>query len=181
MAWGISRKLQARQGMPFSPHIQSGILQSRAMQLLLSHPFGSSWASSRAPGQYNEYHFNLYRVSGTIISFAILKQSSALLPIHIPCHFPFSHASTISDFTTRDKKTEGTWGMWTILFQFSHTHTFPFLMWKAAWCQPLTWVPFLPAGHPEDCFYLRVVGVEGNQSKLSVFSASFMGCPQLLI
>lgn len=69
MAWGISRKLQARQGMPFSPHIQSGILQSRAMQLLLSHPFGSSWASSRAPGQYNEYHFNLYRVSGTIYLF----------------------------------------------------------------------------------------------------------------
>lgn len=46
---------------------------------------------------------------------------------------------------------------------------------------PFTWVPFLPAGHPEDCFYLRVVGEEGNQSKLSVFSASFMGCPQLFI
>lgn len=42
----------------------------------------------------------------------------------------------------------------------THTHTFP--MWKPAWCQPFTQVPFIPAGHPEDC----LGGVEeGKETK----------------
>lgn len=178
MAWGISRKLQAHAFVRGCLCLYTFSLQySRAEQYsyFCLTPLEATELPAGCQGSVMSTTLTSEnRVSGTIYL-------SCYPEVELGCpHFPFSHASTISVFTTSDKKTEGTWGMGMILFQFSHTHTFPFLMWIPAWCQPFTWVPFLLAGHPEDCFYLRVVRKEGNQSKLRAFSASFMDCRQLL-